>query len=67
MRVLGVTDREKASELVTAVMSAVELNSQNYHVFVGVLKRGPSRKDIVDILTAAYQKSKCVYMHVLRA
>ena len=58
MQVLGIADRQKASQLVTAVRSAVELNPQNYHVFISVLNNGPSRKDIVKILAASYQSSK---------
>lgn len=60
MLVLGITDRQKAVELVTVVRNAVELNSQNFHTFVEILKYEVSRKDIVDILTAAYQHSKFI-------
>ena len=55
-----VTSKQKASKLVTAVRSAVEINPGNYKVFVDVLEKEPSRKDIVKILAAAYQRSKLV-------
>ena len=58
MQVLGIADRQKASKLVTAVRSAVEINPQNYHIFIEVLKNEPSRKNIVEILTVSYQSSK---------
>ena len=61
MQVLGITDRKKASQLVTAVRSAVEINPQNYRVFISVLKNEPSRQDMVKILTASYQSSKWEY------
>jgi hypothetical protein len=57
MQIHGITDRERAFDLLTAVRSTVQLNSRKYHIFISVLKNGPSRKDIVDILTAAYQNS----------
>lgn len=58
MQVLGVTDRQKAIKLVSAVITAVRLNPQKYHVLIGVLNNDPSRNDIVKILTTAYQRSE---------
>ena len=56
----AVTSEQKASKLVTAVRSTVEINPGNYKVFVDVLEKEPSCKDIVQILAAAYQRSKLV-------
>ena len=58
MQVLGVSNQQKAAKLIFAVMSAVKLNPQKYHVLVDVLKNDPSRDDIVKILATTYQSSK---------
>ena len=58
MHLFTFTDRQKASKLVTAVRNAVELNPENYKVFVDVLEKEPWCRDIVTILTATYQNRK---------